>query len=91
MRFAAGRTTEITHDPPRSLSQRCLVGFAAEKLLQNRGKLQRSGRQGTEMRFADWKAGMNVCLSTRRGAGVDKCAELGGLSTRMQDSVEGAP
>ena len=41
-----------------------------------------------KMRFADWKAGMNVCLSTRRGAGVDKCAELGGLSTRMQDSVE---
>ena len=41
------------------------------------------------MRFADWKAGMNVCLSTRRGAGVDKCAELGGLSTRTQESVEG--
>ena len=41
------------------------------------------------MRFADWKASMNVCLSTRMGAGVDKCAELGGLSTRMQDSVEG--
>ena len=42
------------------------------------------------MRFVDWKAGMNVCLSTRRGAGVDKCAELGGLSTRTKDSVEGA-
>ena len=64
------------------------MGVAAEKQLQKRDNLQRSGRQGSEMRLADWKAGMNVCLSTRRGAGVDKCAELGGLSTRMQDSVE---
>ena len=66
------------------------MGVAAEKQLQKRDKLQRSGRQGSEMRLADWKAGMNVCLSTRMGAAVDKCTEPGGLSTRMHGSVEGA-
>ena len=31
---------------------------------------------------------MNVCLSTRRGAGVDKCVELGRLSTRRGAGVD---
>ena len=47
------------------------MGVAAEKQLQKRDNLQRSGRQGSEMRLADWKAGMNVCLSTRMHGSVE--------------------
>ena len=87
-RQGALREVQITPHAPRC---RCLshpLNIVAEKQPKSEHNRPRSPHQSSEMRFAEWMAGMNVCLSTRRSAGVDKCAELGGLSTRTQDSVE---
>jgi len=63
--------TENLEQPTAKPITEAFGGRRCRKTVAKRDKLQRSGRQGSEMRLADWKADMNVCLSTRMHGSVE--------------------